>query len=159
MVTASLLTPRRVGAALIAVPLLVIAFVGIETRPDPVQAQVVHRQGFRATVLGWSSWYGSYDMGPLGPAWCIDHGSRAPDAAYGYAPTAPGDVDDDTRAALAWAVTRHQTDDRVGAAALMLALHDLRGAQYPFGRLDVHRMGIRDLAGFEGYEAHVLHRA
>ena len=49
-------------------------------RPVPArpQATVVHRVGFEATVLGWTSWYGSYDLGPLGAGWCIDHGLRAP---------------------------------------------------------------------------------
>lgn len=159
MVTRSLVAHRRALVAVLALPLLILAFVGIDPDPPPAEAQVVQRQGFRATVMGWSSWYGSYGMGPLGAAWCIDHGSRAPDAAYGYAPTTVDALSDGTRAAMAWAVSRHSTDDRVGAAALMLVMHHLRGAQYPFGRLDLDRMTVRDLAGFDGQEGQVLHRA
>src|SRR4051794_13460327 len=51
--------------------------------PPLVLAQVVHETGYEATVLGWTSWYGSYGMGELGSGWCIDHGISAPDAAYG----------------------------------------------------------------------------
>ena len=53
------------------------------------RAQVVHQQGYEATVLGWTSWYGSYALAGLGQTWCIDHGLRAPDADLGYAPTGP----------------------------------------------------------------------
>ena len=37
-------------------------------------ASVTHNEGFAATVKGWTSWYGSYRLEGLGPAWCVDHG-------------------------------------------------------------------------------------
>ena len=41
----------------------------------------------------------------------------------------------------------------------MLALHDLMGASYPSGRLDVDRLPVTRLAGFGGAEARVLAEA
>ena len=41
----------------------------------------------------------------------------------------------------------------------MLVLHDLRGATYPFGRLDVDTLTPAQLAGFGGHEAEVIARA
>ncbi|MCB1251264.1 MAG: carboxypeptidase regulatory-like domain-containing protein, partial [Acidimicrobiales bacterium] len=49
--------------------------------------------------------------------------------------------------------------DRPGAAAIMLVLHDLMGATYPFGRLDVDALGLANLGGFGGAEVAVLDRA
>lgn len=126
-------------------------------RPDPAAAAVTHLHGFRATVDGFTSWYGSYGMASLGTAWCIDHGIRAPDPAYRYAPADLSAVPASTLAAMAWAVASHgQGTDPVVHAALMLALHDLMGARYPSGRLDVDRLGVQRLAGFGGREAQVL---
>ncbi len=142
----------------IVAALLVSGGVGWLTRaPSAAGAAVVHVTGFPATVLGWTSWYGSYGMGELGVAWCIDHGSRAPDAAYGYAPTEVADQPVAVRTAIAWVLGRHGNDvDAVGAAALMLVLHDLMGAVYPHGALDVDSMTVDNLAGFGGAEADVL---
>lgn len=126
-------------------------------RPLPVAAAVAHLHGFRATVDGFTSWYGSYDMDTLGPAWCIDHGSRAPDPAYRYAPAELAGVPDDIRAALGWAVAEHGWGtDPVTHAGLMLALHDLMGARYPSGPIDVDHLPVRRLGGFGGQEAQVL---
>jgi Bacterial Ig-like domain (group 1) len=136
-----------------------LVLLGPATRARPAQAAVVHRAGFEATVLGWTSWYGSYDMGPLGAGWCIDHGLRAPDPALGYRPTDASDLGAATRAAMAWAVTKYGGTDPVGAAALMLVLHDLRAASYPFGRLDVDTLSPTQLAGFGGHEAEAIGRA
>jgi hypothetical protein len=123
-------------------------------------ATVVHHQGFEATVLGWTSWYGDYGLGSIGDGWCIDHGLSAPDASFGYRPTTPTDLRDDTRAAMAWAVTSAGPGaDPVRAAALMLVLHDLRGAEYPYGRLDVNTLGTAQLAGFAGREGQVIAQA
>jgi hypothetical protein len=133
--------------------------LGPAARARPAQATVVHRAGFEATVLGWTSWYGSYDMGGLGAGWCIDHGLRAPDPALGYRSTNPTDLGPATKAAMAWAVTKYGGTDPVGAAALMLVLHDLRGAGYPFGRLDVDTLSATQLAGFGGHESEVISRA
>ena len=58
-------------------------------------------------MLGWTSWYGSYGMGSLGSAWCIDHGLHAPDPAFDYVPTCRADLDADTAAAISWIVTAH----------------------------------------------------
>jgi hypothetical protein len=132
------------------------ALLAPATRARPAMAAVVHRSGYEATVLGWTSWYGSYDMGPLGPGWCIDHGLRAPDPALGYRPTTAADLRPDTRAAMAWAVTKYGGGSPDQSVALMLVLHDLRGATYPFGRLDVDTLGPGELSGFAGHEAAVV---
>ncbi len=126
---------------------------------EPALAQVVHGSGYSATVLGWTSWYGSYGLGGLGWGWCIDHGIAAPDAAFGYRPVDIADAAPATKAAMAWAVTSNLFADRIGAAATMLVLHDLMGATYPFGRLDVDRLTVANLGGFGGDEAAVLARA
>ena len=124
------------------------------------RAEVVHQQGYEATVLGWTSWYGSYSLAGLGQAWCIDHGLRAPDAALGYAPTGPPGVPATTRTAMAWLVsTAGRAPSRLDAAAIMLVLHDLVGAIYPGGRLDLRHLTTAQLAGFDGQEAALLDRA
>ena len=124
------------------------------------RAQVVHQQGYEATVLGWTSWYGSYSLAGLGQAWCIDHGLRAPDAALGYAPTGPPGVPVTTRTAMAWLVsTTGQAPSRLDAAAIMLVLHDLVGATYPGGRLDLRHLAPAQVAGFDGQEVALLDRA
>ena len=142
--------------------LLMAAAVVFGTTPSspPALAAVTPRVGFAGTVLGWSSWYGSYDLGASGTGWCIDHGLAAPDPAFRYVPTVATDLSADQRAAMAWVVTSHGgTTDRVDAAAVMLVVHDLRGAAYPFGPMDVDRLGPTQLAGFQGHEADVIARA
>ncbi len=136
---------------------LAVGGVGVQARP--ALATVVHHTGFEATVLGWTSWYGDYDLGSIGSGWCIDHGLRAPDASFVYRPTPATDLRDDTRAAMAWAVTTAGSDagrDPVRSAALMLVLHDLRGAVYPYGQLDVDALTPVQLAGFGGHEGQVI---
>lgn len=129
-------------------------------QPVPAQAAVTPLHGFRATVDGWTSWYGSYGMGELGPGWCIDHGIRAPDPAYRYAPADLSAVPADVQAAVGWVVARHgQGQDPVTHAAVMLAVHDLMGAHYPSGRLDVDRLSPARLAGFGAHTEAVLNRA
>ena len=146
-----------VGAGLL---LLAGVIFGSASTSLPAVAAVVPRVGFHATVLGWSSWYGSYDLGPAGTGWCIDHGLRAPDPAFRYVPTTAGDLDPDRRAAMAWVVSAHGgTNDPIDAAAVMLVLHDLRGASYPFGLLDVDRLTVNQLTGFGGHEAGVINQA
>ncbi len=148
------------GALGLAVVVWGTVLAGAGARARPAQASVVHHVGFEATVLGWSSWYGSYDLGPIGVGWCIDHGLVAPDAAFDYHPSQPTDLRDDTRAAMAWAVTAADAGaDPVRSAALMLVLHDLRGAVYPHGRLDVDTLTTAQLAGFGGHEAAVIAQA
>ncbi|MCX7619699.1 MAG: Ig-like domain-containing protein, partial [Acidimicrobiales bacterium] len=154
-------SPRHhigLATALALVATGVIA-LGAGSQPQPAVAEVVHLSGYRATVLGWTSWYGSYGLGPLGAGWCIDHGLLAPDAAHGYVPATVNDADPDTRAAMAWIVANGSNADRITSAAVMLALHDLMGATYPFGRLDVDRMSLANLGGFAGDEFWVLERA
>jgi hypothetical protein len=155
--------PRRLlvaGASLfVALASVTLVLHALDAGPRPARAAVIPAAGFQATVLGKSSWYGSYELAGLGRAWCIDHGSHAPDDALGYAPTDVADADPDAKAAMAWALDRHAADDAVGAAATMLVMHDLMGAHYPFGRLDVHQMGPGDLDGFAGNETAVLDRA
>ena len=153
------LRPRHLLATA-CLALAVTALVVLGRLASPAEARVTPRVGFRATVLGWTSWYGSYDLGALGPAWCIDHGLTAPDPAFAYLPTSLPDVDADTAAALSWAVSVHGVgNDPVEAAAVMLAVHDLRHASYPSGRLDVDVLTPHQLAGFGGQEAAVIDRA
>ena len=149
---------RRRTAAATALALLGGIATLITTDADQALAVVEHRSGFDATVLGWTSWYGSYGLGDQGLGWCIDHGLLAPDAAYGYVPVAPP-MDERTGAAVSWVVATGELADRTGAAAIMLVLHDLMGATYPFGRLDVDALGPANLGGFGGAEAAVLDRA
>jgi len=153
---------RRWRLALVIGAVLVVAGAsafGAVSPPDAADAVVTPASGFRATVLGWSSWYGSYRMGSLGSAWCIDHGLHAPDPAFRYVATTASDLDADTAAAISWIVTAHGDADPVEAAGVMLAVHDLRHASYPFGVIDVGRLTAHDLAGFGGHESEVLDRA
>ena len=41
----------------------------------------------------------------------------------------------------------------------MLVMHNLRGAVYPAGRLDVHSLTVAQMAGFGGHEAEVIAQA
>jgi hypothetical protein len=146
-------------------PVLAIVLVAFAARaapgPRPAAAAVTHLAGFEATVAGWTSWYGTYAVGDVGIGWCIDHGLRAPDPDLGYVLTTVDDRSVVAQAAAAWAVSARGVDhdDRVDAAAVMLAVHDLMGATYPYGRLDVDALGVRSLAGFGGQEEAVLERA
>jgi hypothetical protein len=151
---------RRAATTLLAVALVVLGALRVAPAPVPAAAAVGHVAGYRATVDGFTSWYGSYDLGAIGTAWCIDHGIRAPDPDLAYLPTGLLGTSDDVRAALAWAVGRHgAAPDRVTSAALMLVAHDLMGATYPSGRLDLSGLTRDRLAGFGGDEAAVLDRA
>ncbi len=128
--------------------------------PRAAGAVVQEGTGFSATVDGYRSWYGSYLLGDIGATWCVDHGIAAPDVALAYEPATLDERAPATRRAIAWAVGRHGPGaDRVDAAALMLVLHDLMGATYPSGRLDVDRLDPGRLAGFAGSEAEVVARA
>lgn len=151
------LSRRRLATSFV---LLLSGAVLLLGRPAPAAATVTHALGFRATVDGFTSWYGSYEMGAAGRAWCIDHGSHAPDPAYRYMPADLSAVPAPVQSAMAWAVgTNGNGNDRVTHAALMLALHDLMGARYPSGRLDVDRLAVTRLSGFGGGEGEVLGRA
>ena len=154
--------PSRVRrrAVLATVGLILVVLGVVPPSVDrPAGATVDHRLGYAATVQGWTSWYGSYGMDGLGSMWCIDHGIPAPDPSYGYRPTAVADHTRDTTTAMAWMLGRYGPPaDRVTAAAITLVLHDLAGATYPGGRLDVgHLEG--HVAGFGGDEAAVVTRA
>lgn len=140
---------------------LLVAAAGLQlVAPRPAAAAVTRLHGFWATVDGWTSWYGSYGLGDLGPGWCIDHGSRAPDPAFRYAATDLAGVPEDVRAAVGWVVGRHgHGADPVAHAAGMLAVHDLMGARYPSGRLDVDRLTPARTAGFGPQAGAVLDRA
>lgn len=158
----SLLRHRALAALRVplALALLLAGLAGLGRGPAPAGAAVHRVAGYRATVLGWSSWYGSYGLGAEGTAWCIDHGIRAPDPALRYVPTTLDGVPVATRTALAWAFGRHgSAPDRVTSAALMLVAHDLMGAQYPYGRLDVTALTERSIAGFGADGPAVLARA
>ena len=149
--------PRRGGRAVVAALVaLTIALLG-RAGPDLAAAQVEPVAGHEATVAGWTSWYGAYGLGDLGIGWCIDHGLRAPDPDLGYEPTPVDEQAATTRAAVAWAVGAYGHDpDADRAAAVMLAVHDLMGAVYPIGTLDVDALDPAQLAGFDGHEAEVL---
>ncbi len=143
----------------VVVPLVLVggAVPGLLPRAG---AEVIRGGGFAATVAGHRGWFGSYDMAGLGPAWCVDHGIAGPDTEFGYRPTGLSEASPPFRTAMAWAVGRHGFHpDRVTAAALTLVLHDLMGAAYPAGRLDVGRLGADRLTGFAGNEEAVLARA
>ena len=107
-------TPRgrvaRLAALATAAVLLTVGFGRLAPGPERAAAAVGHRSGYRATVDGFTSWYGSYDMGAIGPAWCIDHGIRAPDPALAYVATDLGGTPADVQVALAWALGRHGVD-------------------------------------------------
>lgn len=151
---------RRAATTLLAVALVVVGALRLAPPAEPAAAAVGHLDGYHATVAGFTSWYGSYDLGALGPAWCVDHGIRAPDPDLAYVPTDLPGTSAEQRAALAWVFGRHGlAPDRVTSAALMLVAHDLMGATYPFGRLDLARLTPARLAGFGGDEAAVLARA
>lgn len=148
------------GKVLVAIVLVACGIGAYLVRPRLADAQVVHGLGFEATVAGWTSWYGSYELAGVGSVWCIDHGLHAPDAAFGYRPTAPPAISPESRTAMAWILGRHgSSPDPVDAAAIMLALHDLNGAIYPQGPLRVDQLGPGQFAGFAGAEAAFRDRA
>lgn len=158
-------TPAPFHRRLTAVAALAVVLTGVwlagpgGTTPAAL-ATVEHRDGYWATVLGWTSWYGSYGLGAQGWGWCIDHGSAAPDPAYGYVPVdIDAETDGDAQAAMAWAAGRTSPADALDAAAVMLVEHDLRRAVYPFGRLDLDTLRPDQLSGFGGAEATLLERA
>lgn len=137
-------------------PLLVLSALLVAPTTDHASAAVVHGVGYEATVSGWTSWYGSYVLEGVGQVWCVDHGLRAPDVVLGYRPTALG-LDDDTQAAMAWAIGRYgRSPTPNDAAALMLVLHQFNGAVYPFGPLVISRA---PMAGFQGRESAIRARA
>ena len=149
---------RHHGVGVAMALLISLIALGVGAMATSVaRAAVTPRVGFRATVLGWSSWYGSYDLGLAGVGWCIDHGLHAPDPAFRYLPAVPSDLSDDQRAAMAWAVTAHvNADDPIESAAVMLVLHDLRGASYPLRRLDVDTLTPNVLSEFGGHENDII---
>lgn len=152
---------RQLLRVAVAVPLLALAAARLGVAPDPAGAVVVPAAGYDgATVDGWTGHYGAYHLGDLGVGWCIDHGVRAPDPDLAYRPTTLDTLTPEVRTALAWLVGRHGRDpDRVTSAAIMLAGHDLAGAIYPSGRLDLERLGVDRLAGFGADAGAVLERA
>jgi hypothetical protein len=149
---------RRRAAA--GATLLVLATALLVAGPRPATAVVTPLHGYRATVDGFTSWYGSYAMAGIGTAWCIDHGIHAPDPAFAYRPADVSSIPAPTRTAMAWVLGRHATGtDRLRHAAVMLVLHDLMGARYPSGRLDVARLRPTDVAGFGGQGSALLELA
>ena len=157
--------PRSVPAARLAAAVLLTACGLVATSPrlsGRAAAAVTHGDGFEATVKGWTSWYGSYRLEGVGRVWCVDHGLSAPDTVDGYVDAALDDHAADTRRALAWAVGRWGASlagDRAGSAALMLVLHDLMGAHYPTGVLDLDRLDPGELDGFGASASAILEQA
>lgn len=149
---------RRLALAMAALAATAVCVIGPSGRP--AAAAVAHGRGFAASVLGWRSWYGSYEIAGLGTVWCVDHGIPAPDGGFDYQPAVLGERAPATRAAMAWALGRFGPGaDAVDAAALMLVMHDLMGARYPRGGLHVDQLRPGDLTGFGGHEGEVLARA
>ena len=91
---------RRLATAGAALVLAASLLLGLA--PSPAAAVVTPLHGYRATVDGFTSWYGSYGMAGLGTAWCIDHGIRAPDPAFAYRAADLSAVSTRTRTAMAW---------------------------------------------------------
>ncbi len=150
----------RITRLLAAALLLTLGSARLLPGPGAAAAAVTHVAGYQGEVDGFRSWYGSYGMGAIGTAWCIDHGIRAPDPAYRYVPDAVGDHSPPTRTALAWAFGRYGVaPDRVTSAALMLVAHDLMGARYPSGPLDVDQLFFPGMQGFGTDAAAVVERA
>ena len=151
---------RRAASLLIGITLVVLTAARVGPGASAAAAAVQRVVGFRATVDGFTSWYGAYGMDAIGIAWCIDHGSRAPDPALAYVPTGAAEHPPEVRQAAAWALGRvGSSPSSVDAAALMLVLHDLFGARYPSGDLDVDSLGPERLAGFGSQAAAVVARA
>jgi hypothetical protein len=122
---------RRARLTIAVAGLLLVTLGVVGLRPRRAGAAVVHGSGFNATVLGWTSWYGSYELPAVGTGWCIDHGLHAPDTTYAYRPT---EVDRPlaVTTAMAWLLAAHGgAAHPADAAAVMLVLHDLMGATYP----------------------------
>ena len=144
----------------LAFPLLTLCALLVFARPGNANAEVVHGTGYEATVAGWTSWYGSYQLTGVGQTWCIDHGLQAPDAAFGYRPIPPPAIPPTSLTAMAWVLGRYgSAPSAVDAAAIMLVLHDLNGAVYPQGPLHVDLLAPGQLAGFGGAETAVRSRA
>ena len=129
--------------------------------PTPAGAVVTPLHGYRATVDGFTSWYGSYGMAGLGTAWCIDHGIRAPDPAFAYRAADLSAVPTRTRTAMAWVLGALRRRHRPCAPRR----GDARPAR-PHGRRATRRAGSTStgsrsarLAGFGGAEALVLAEA
>ncbi len=151
--------PRRAWPAGVGAVLLAVALVsGLPSLASPAGAE--RSAGFHAEVLGRSAWYGSHEIAGVGPVWSLDPAERAPRRSHRYV-AAPG-ADTEAlppvvRRALAWAVaTPGATEDPVTAAAVGLVLHDLTGAAYPAGPLDLHRLGPADVDGFDAAAGAVL---
>lgn len=144
---------RRLGALCgLSAVLLVVLPIG------SASAAVVDAVGLDGTVLGWSSWYGSYTVAGIGTGFCLDHGKLAPDSAYNYRLAAT--IGGTTGAELAYvARTYGATRDAVTAAATNLVIHDLQNAVYPYGALNVMTLQPSQVAGFNGEGTKVIARA
>lgn len=150
----------RHRTVVLAAAMLTCCSFALFTYAGSADAEVVHGTGFEATVAGWTSWYGSYQLAGIGQTWCIDHGLHAPDAAFGYRPTPPPAIPPTSRTAMSWVLGRYgSAPSAVDAAAIMLVLHDLNGAVYPQGALSVDHLTPGQFAGFGGSESQVHLRA
>ena len=119
--------PRPAQRLAVAGLTLVLAAIALLGLPAPRASAVVSpRYGYRATVDGFTSWYGSYGMAGLGTAWCIDHGIHAPDPAFAYREADLTTIPPRTRTAMAWVLGRYATGtDRVRHAGLPRAVRTL----------------------------------
>lgn len=144
---------RRIGAVCgLAAVLLVVLPIG------SASAAVVEAAGLNGTVLGWSSWYGSYTVAGVGTGFCLDHAKLAPDSAYSYKLAAT--IAGTTGAELAYvARTYGATRDALTAAATNLVIHDLQNAVYPYGALNVMTLQPSQVAGFNGQASKLIARA
>ncbi len=145
--------PRRLGALVTLAAILTVVLPA-----DMAEAAVRTSTGMRGTVLGRTAWYGLYLIPGVGPALCLDADKAAPDTDFNYRPgqTITGTLG----AQLAYAARVYgSTSDIVTAVAAKLVVHDLQGARYPYGELDVFRLQTSQLAGFGGREASIVTRA
>lgn len=154
--------PTAIWSLILATAVAAAAAVlgGAVRAAAPAGAEVRHGAGFRATVDGWTAWYGTFEVAPLGPVLSVDHAAAPPDGALLYVPVSL-DLGAEESTQLAWLLgaAAPAFGDPVTASAAALAVQDLRRARFPAGRLDIDALDPRQLSGFDGHEAAVLARA
>lgn len=151
-------SPRRRVARRAGALLALLGVVMIALPIGPAQAVVRTAVGMRGTVLGRTAHYGTYFVPGVGNVLCLDASKIAPDSDYAYKPGAT--IGGTLGAQLAYAASTYgNTTDPVTAIAAKLVVHDLQGAVYPHGAMDVFRLQPNQLAGFGGREAAIVAKA
>ena len=156
---------RRRGLALVAAGAATVAWglvlAASTTRAAPALATVVHHQGFEATVLGLdqlvrraTTWARSAPAGASITAWPL------PTPAFDYRPTTPTDLRDDTRAAMAWAVTSAgPAPTRSAPPPSCWCCTTCAAPSTPTGGSTSNTLSTAQLAGFAGHEGQVIAEA